>query len=262
MEMSETNFLKKVHKSITDFEFYPLFLKESLGRAFLYLFMISLVFGIIGLSKVAYELNEGINFAVNYVKNDMPYFRFQNGKLNVEGDMPIIIEDGPEGIVVIDTTGKTNESILDKYERGIFINKHKLINKNNPVEKREIEFKQLHGVSFTKNSVIRLLPKLKLVNLIVIIGGIIFIFIGKIFSTLFVSLLGLIINSITKANLEYKDIYKLGIYSITLPTIIKVVANLLNYNIPFFFIIYYGIVIFYLWKSMSIIRYESDLIEY
>lgn len=260
MESQKINFFTKIYRSVTDFSFYRLVLKEPSGKAFLYLLLLSLLFGAIALIEPIVATNKGINIANEFVRNEVPYFVLADGELEVDGDMPIIYEDGSEGII-IDTTGKTDESILDEYERGVYISKYKLINKQDRIQKRVIEFSQMKDLNITKDDVMSLLPHARWIIAVILVFGIIGMFLGKLISTLLISIIGLIINAMTKAKLEYGNIYKLGIYSITLPTIIKTVINLADITIPYFFMIYYGIVVFYLWKTMIIIEPEENEFE-
>ena len=254
MEEHKINFFQRIFKSITDFKFYMHIIKESLGRAFLYLVFLALLLGVVGLIRPIIEINIGINLAIQYFQADVPEFTFANGELDVQGEMPII--QGEEGgpVFIIDTSGQLDETILDGYESGVFISRYELINKENGYEKRRINFTQLGELRFTKSDVERWLPHLRWIHLVVIIFGLAGAILIKFISTFFISILGLIVNAIKKAGLSYKDIYKLGIYGITLPAIIQMVISLIPIDIPFFSVIYYGIVVFYLWKAMDEIK--------
>ncbi|MFZ5966907.1 MAG: DUF1189 domain-containing protein [Bacillota bacterium] len=258
MEGQKIKFTEKLIKSISSFGFYQRILKESLGKAFIYLVLISLLFGFAGSIKAVYDINFGVNAMIDGFRDEIPDFTFQNGELEVYAEMPMILEEGEGAIVVIDTTGQTDESILDDYDSGVFLSKHKLVSKENSIQTKEFDFSQIKEFDFNKQDVERWIPFLKWMSVIAVIFILLGTIIGKLISTLFISLLGLIVNGIAKARLEYGNIYKIGIYAITLPTIIKTVMGLVSIQIPFFFVIYYGIVVFYLWKVMKLIREEKE----
>ena len=257
MEDQKMSFFQRIFKSITNFEFYTYILKESLGRAFLYLVLLSLLLGAIGLIQPIIGVNEGINLAIQYFQADVPEFTFANGELDVQGEMPIIMGE-EESVFIIDTSGQLDATVLDDYESGVFISRYEMISKENGFETRRINFSQLRELSFTKSDVERWLPHLRWIHLIVMIFGLAGAILAKLISTLFISLLGLIVNAVKKAGLSYKDIYKLGIYAITLPAIIKLIIGQMPFEIPFFSVIYYGVVVFYLWKAMDEIKVQKE----
>ncbi|MCT4607565.1 MAG: DUF1189 domain-containing protein [Marinisporobacter sp.] len=256
-------FFSRVVKSISDFKFYRLVQKESLGKAFLYLLILSLLIGFIGTLPPILDLNKISNQVVDYIKTnpDIPDFTFENGILEVAGDEPYIVElpeENYNNIVVIDTKEQTDRSILDDYNAGVYITRDRIIMKKSEIETKERSLSTFSFLTLTKENIQKLTS-----YIVLIAAGFLIIFsligdvMGKLVSTLLISILGLIVNAVTKANIGYKDIYKLGIYAITLPAIIQLLLNMLSLNIPFFNLIYYGIVMGYLWKIMRNIKEEN-----
>lgn len=253
MENIKVNFFKRIYKSTYDFSFYQLVEKESFGKAFVYLILFSLLISLVSMIGPISNFNNGINYIVEKLESDIPYFELSNGELYFEGEMPIISVDDEDNIFIIDTTNKTDPSILDDYKKGFYIDKNKLIYKENLIKKEVFEFNDIKEIQITKYDIQKFLPYLKFISIFIMIFIIIGVIIGKLFSSLFVSLIGLIVNSAVKSGLSYKDIYKLGIYSLTLPSIIKLMYK--NITFPYsgyiFFFVYYGIVTFYLTKAMT-----------
>lgn len=257
MNQEKLKFFSRLKNSITNISYYNIFIKESLGRAFLYLFLLSLLVSFISTIIISYNTNEGLKYLKEYSKS-IPYFEFNNGELNVSGDMPLTYTDPDDNSpIIIDTSGKTDESILNQYDEAVLILKNKLIIKKDSIEKREINFSEIKELNFDKNTLEQFIPNMKLIiNIVVIIAVIIFmpiwLFITCSFTALILSLLGLIIKSITKKEISFNDIYIISIYSLTLPLIIKHVLVLnLPFVIPFFWLIYYGIAVFYIYKAIS-----------
>lgn len=90
---------------------------------------------------------------------------------------------------------------------------------------------------------------------IIFILSFLFSFLGKLTSSyLIIRLIGLIINSILKKKLKYAQCVKLAMYSLTVPYLIKTILGILNVNIRYFFIIYYGIGLLYLFLGMKYIE--------
>lgn len=56
----------------------------------------------------------------------------------------------------------------------------------------------------------------------------------------------------------FRNLFKLSIYALTLPILIKFVLTLGNITIPYFWVLYYGIALVYLWKALHLMRTKSD----
>ena len=69
---------------------------------------------------------------------------------------------------------------------------------------------------------------------------------------------GLIINSILNKNLKYSECAKLGMYSLTVPFLIKIIFSILSIDISLFWVLYYGIALLYLFLGMKAIDDTND----
>ena len=250
-------FAAKVANSITKPDAYGCFLKETVGKAIIYLVLLTLIFESINLVRPVIEYNNGINQIIRTFNMNAPNFTIKNGQISVDGDMPIISKDNGY-IFIVDTTGKTDETALDNYYSGILVLKDRIIQKESSFQKRVYSLKDLGSLVITKSDVQGYIPLLKIVNIFIVLFGYIGFFAGKLISALVLAVLALIVNAILKTNREFKDLYKLSIYALTLPVIIKVFLSVVNYNIPYFFVIYYGIALFYIWKALSITKNNEN----
>ena len=264
MENKKLNFFTRVTQSISNYDFYRLIVKESVGKAFGFLILFSLMIGALNCIKPIYDTHKTMGLIINYFESDIPYFELNNGELYVEGDMPIVFENASY-IMIIDTRDNPDESILDDYQQGLLITKTKMISKEG-IEKMEYTFKDFGAIDFNKEAVQKFLPGLQIFLIpIITIGIILGTIIGMLFSSLFVSLIGVVINSMIHGNLKYNDVYKIGIYSLVFPSMIKWIIKLLPYKIPFlssmFFFVYYGLVILYIIKAIHSIKTENQLFQ-
>lgn len=254
------NLFAQFYNSITNLESYKYFLKQSFGKAFLYLFLTSIILAGIGGFKTIYDFNAGINDTVKYFKTDFPPFELKNGELEVTAEMPYVLAKNEKEIVIIDTSGKVDETILNDYNNGIFVSKYGIDYKKNTFETRKIDFSSLNGVTFTKETLLKWLPYLKWFSLIIIFFGFFFYLVGKLISALFVSIGGIIIAKILKHEIRFGDLYKLSIYSLTSSILVYTIKNLSGLTIPFFSLIYYGIALIYLWNVLKILKdHKTDI---
>lgn len=253
------NFLTRFQKSITDFEFYRKLREESVGKAFLYLAKIVIIFGVISLINPVLNFDRGVDEVRDYFRENIPYFVFEDGALNMKENQPFFWEDQEAKIVIVmDTSGQVGPEILNNYHEGFYINKNNAVFKRNGIEKREFNFSQLAGVKFTKDDVSQWIPYLKWFNGFVVIFGLIGFLISKLWSALLITLFGLLICS---GKNRFPELFKISIYALTLPIAIKVVKEVLVMKLPWFGLIYYGIAGFYMWKVIDLIRKDRAITE-
>ena len=253
MEEEKMGFFSKLKNSIFDPTAYNTFLKESTGRAVVYLLLLCLIFGGLNAIRNVYDFNRGIIVALSDFKEKVPNFTLENGELNVEGQMPIIINEGQASVVIIDTSGKSEGNVLDKYSSGVFISKTKFIQKKNAIQKTETDFANLRTLTITKPQVESWIGLAKYANIFIVVFGPIFFFAFKFISAFIVTLLGLIINAFFKAKVNFAELYKLSIYALTFSIMLKVFFAVISIEVPHFWMLYYGIPLIYLGVGLNYI---------
>lgn len=71
-------------------------LKETTGKAVLYLLLISLFLGAIGSIRGSIEVNNGISEFIKIYNDNCPNFELINGELSVEGVMPMVLSENED----------------------------------------------------------------------------------------------------------------------------------------------------------------------
>jgi hypothetical protein len=244
--------------SMTRIKAYLTFFQEPVVNAIVYLLLVSLLFAGINTIIIAVGLSKGIDEVVEVLAHEVPYFELRNGELVVDGEMPIISEDGPDNVFIVDTSGVLDVSFLDAYENGIFISKYGYAQKADGLIVHSFDFSQMGAFTITKQSIQGWMPLLKWLSVLIVVFGIAFYFAGKLMSAVIVSLLGLIIELAVNHQVGFGSLFKLSIYALTLPMLIKFVLTLGNITIPYFWVFYYGIALVYLWKALQLLQTKSD----
>lgn len=233
-------------QSLVDMNFGKEIRQQSFRYALKYFFFIFLIFSLISMFKIATVLHNESKDLLISVRKDFPDFELKNGRFICHEQMPYIRKDG-ESIFVIDTENKTDESILADYENGVYITETKLYQKKNSFETRTYELSSLRMFHLTKASILSFLTTLSLPFIILMsLIGIVFLYIGKMFGVLFLTLIALIINGILNTTITYKDLFKICLFAIMIPTLLNEILFLFEIHIPYFFLIYYVLAIFYL----------------
>ncbi|WP_160676687.1 DUF1189 domain-containing protein [Clostridium sp. C8-1-8] len=256
-------FFKKFIKSIVDVKYYVNFNKETLGRAFMYLFLMSLLLGTLNSIKPMYSGITGVGKAVKELDKNSVDFKLENGVLNVSNS-PFTYEDG-DTYIIVDTTKNASEfdksSIKSNEKSTMYIFKDKIIIEQDFKDTQEIKYSDLGNVTFTKADLIHLMGWVKIFVAIIIPLWIIGMFIGHMFSALIVAVIGLLINIFIKAKVDFENLYKLAIYSLTLPTIVDILRGAFGLNVPHFYKIYILITLIYLGLALKAIKDDNNRME-
>ena len=91
--MEKIPFFKKIIMSIKDLDKYNILINEKLRRSILYLLELMLIFTIIVTIAMTNKMDELINQATKYTKDNMPEFKINEEGLSIEGDNPVIAEN-------------------------------------------------------------------------------------------------------------------------------------------------------------------------
>lgn len=255
MENRKIRFHEKFIKSITDFSFYEIMSNQSTGKAIKYLLMLTITVGVLWLVKPVYLFNTGITKMVYSFNDAVPNFLFQDGQLSVEGKMPMVIGND-QNTIIIDTSGKSDASLLDRYHDGVFIGKDKIVQKKNGFETRNFDFSQLKQFTLTKADVANLIPLLRGINVFIFIFGLPWFFVSKLFSALILASIGMILAGIKKTSVKYGTMFRISIYSLTVPILIKVLLQILGVGIPHFWILYFVVGSVYVWNAIPVKKPE------
>ncbi len=249
-------FFPKIYHSVAGFDKYRHFLRQRPGKAVVYLLLLSLILGVAGLIPFVLDINKMLNEFIAGFDKLVPDFTFENGKLSVEGKMPIKLGEG-SSTIIIDTTGGTDESVLDDYDSAVLITSDRMIQKTY-ANKQVTNFDLMQGMRIDRESVKRILPVLKSVPVIVLIFGAFFFILAKFISALIVSLIGLIINAARGTGLPFGDIFKISVYSLTLPLLLGTLINLAGVAVPFLSLIFYLIAVVYVWGALNAIKRDME----
>lgn len=251
------DFFQQVKFSITNVKMYDQLSKLPFIKTFLYLFFFSSLIWILSYAGVYLTMNKGIEGMKEKVIEEIPDFKFFNGRLEVSGAMPVILYKDLASIVIVDTSGNTKEDVLNSYRSGIYISADKLDIKGEDGRVEHISFANFSGISFTKDHVISWLPYLDWIYFIV--GAIYYIYtiLSYLVNALWMSLLGLILGLILKVKTSFSSLYKIGVYALTLPMILNMVLSYMTislYSLLFYLIaaVYVGLALFEMSKTEEV----------
>lgn len=256
------NIFKEMAFSIYNYGSYKEFLKNKKSKVFgfgmllmLFYFLITMI---IPVAKT--QIIEG-SFAYQFSEN-IPEFELSDGELWVDG---VFEYEGGGSYIYIDTDPQyflygadRMKEYLYGYTQAVLMDSEKIIVKSEG-QVQELYFSDL-DFTFSKDDLMKLVPFMYLLLVALMIIAFVWMSALFFFGVLFVALLGMIVASCMKYQLTFGQLYLLGIYSRTLPLIIKALLSLFNINIPFFFIINFGISVLIIGLAINKMK-ENQIID-
>ena len=257
---------------------------QPFGRSTEYLTLFVIFLSIVLSLKYVFNTKEWIQDAGRWIKTDfaqgladtMPEINIIDGEVSSPVEQPYIYELG-ESAFVLDTTGVMDS--LDQFTNCILITENKFIIKKTEGENVEIEEYNVPIRSLSMSAGqrrgeilrlnieghdIRLTDKLvgicvnmsgiyiKYIILIIPIFFFLYFITAKFIHLLLFSLISLIINKITGAELRYRNLLNAGAYVIATSTILAELIRLCGINPPLLWIAYIGIYVIFI--TMAILQ--------
>lgn len=224
------NIFKEMALSVYSYKSYQEFLKNRKSKVFAFGVVLMLIYFIIT-TVAPFMKFEMIDGGIGGVMEEyIPDFELQDGYLWVEevieleeDDVYIWIDTDPEYYFY---GAEEMTEYLYGYSSAILMDSEKVIVKDDGVV-QELYFADL-DMDFSKADLLGFVPYINIIIVIVMIIMYLFKTAFFFFGVLFVALLGMIAASCMKCELTFGQLYMMGIYSRTLPLIIKAVLTLVD----------------------------------
>ena len=250
--------------------------KNNTKHALLYFSLFVFIVSVITMLPATWQLPKFVKeFKSAYAEYVSDFeAEFKDGELIVSGlDQPHTIQpDEDNFLVVVDTVSELAPS-LDDYKDTevdvvVLVTKNKASFYDAKAGKIEAqEFRDIPDGEFSKSQIDGWLdkvtaPLIALAIVVLILFVAIFMWIGKIFYVAIISLLLLITVGIAKKGWSYGQIFTVGLFSVTAPTLAVELLRVLGLQIP---IVYTGILLAYLIAAIFYISksnvHEGKIVE-
>lgn len=288
-KVKNKSFFKKVWYSITKFEQYPNMAMEGLKKAVKYLIMLTALVSVFSMVATLIQLKGMVGEFAQYVQNNIPEFSYANGKLSMNIQETLIIEDmGDTGIdrFVINTLTETDEQ-KEQVEKEntingttIFLYNDEVILKTKTDENQEAKQQYTYSEfianytgkdidKFNKTEFIQYLTKGDMTSFYFQYAVSMFVYLLivnvllALLDALEIAILGLITTTIARIKMRFGAIYTMAIYSLTLPMILNVLYIIINlftdFTITYFQVAY--VTIAYIYLAAAIFILKDDVIK-
>lgn len=243
------NFFQTIKNSIYSPEFYSQIPQKSFKNAFSYFFLLILSLTLIRtiflidplVNKAPQQFKNGIEQLINCYPNDLEIEVSQGGQASSSAKQPYFVscegtkQASESAILVVDTKTPYSKDQFDKYKAVAWLNKDSLIIKSTDVEIKTYDLSKVKNFKLNKTVIdstyssaskyfVYIGPVLVLLSFLLIYSG----YVLNLVYLLLLSLILLLLSSILKRDFSYPQIYKIGIYAITLPFIVEFVVALLK----------------------------------
>lgn len=279
----EISFFKKLVISIKDFEKYPELASKRWSIVLSYLLKLLAIFAIIISFAFTYQTAQEIQSGLQYLKEEIPEFTYENKQLRMESETPIIVENVDNlfvDMLIIDTQEIEEETIeaykqkLQKAGNGILLIKEKAFIKTQVAE-GTIEYSydtlaEAYGIhDFNKQQVLEYFSgnNIRFIYLGIFMMLFIYMFLMYAISIwmdiILLGVFGFVTALLMRLHLRFSAMCKIAIHSLTLPILLNAVAILLetfiNFKIQYIEVMYMGIA--YIYIVAAILMLKSDILK-
>lgn len=236
------NIFKEMGLSIYSYKSYMEFLKNKKGKVFGFGVILMVIYFLItmGIPVIRFFGGESIS---TKIEKTVPDFELSDGELWVDD---VFVYDYRGTYIEIDTDSRSvlrnaddMRDFLDNYTQVIMMDSEKVIVKDNG-QIQQFYFSDL-DFEFSRNDLLLFVPYAYLFLVVFLIAAFFWMTAWFFVGVLIVALISMIVASCMNIKISFGKLYILGVYSRTLPLIIKAAVSFLPFGIPFFYIINFGL---------------------
>lgn len=231
------NMIKRLKQGINDPLFYKTFLKESLWKAFLLLFLLNLVLSVPKSMVTGYQSSQIIKELETTFQNNFSGIVFNDYQLStVDGDTLFydFSINGVDIAIVFDTVDVYSIADLTTYDMGYIFDSEYIVRYTpglTPVKTYYTQFKPFIGdISLSGSQLAQVMKEMQITSAIsLVLVGFFSAIIFVIFTALLISIAASMNSSMMKLKLSYSNNLKIALYSMIIPIIGYQLLTLIPY---------------------------------
>ena len=236
-----SQFIKSFHspKDVATFRF------QGIGKTILYVFFLMFIVSIPIAAKTSLFITNSSTQFSETLANQVPDFEFKNGTLYSDQSIPYIDQQN-DFVFIMDSTGEITPRDLTDYKVGFALLQREAVFVDNQIMDT-YSYRDFGNINLTKeqisdmiNNIDDLLPVL--IPIFLFLMYLLFLAMKFIGITV-LSVFGTILRNRAGVKLNYKQLWTLSVYAVTLPTVLFALLDSLNIIIPFSFGLYWIIAI-------------------
>ncbi len=249
-------FAEMIH-AVYDFRSYKGFAKNSWPKVFLYGLMLTVLSLLLTFVLPVTAVLAPLGGLDHIMEEELPDFAFRDGELRVEKPVEYKQYDRLQGGIYlnIDTNRPLTEEISDvdllAYDRVLILDAHNALIKNGKDVIR-LSYKDIKLGDLDKETAVKeILPyvQIGMWAALILVGW--FSLLGFFLGALFMAAVGSLMASMLRTRMPFGILFKLSVYSRTVPILLNILYTWIPVTIPFFSVINFGLSVFYLWKGIQ-----------
>jgi len=253
-------FFINLWRSVTSFRFYKEIASQKVSKSIGYFIFFILLITLLLSMKLSTVLIQGVGAMIEEFGDRLPEIRIENGVVSTDAQEPFTIEE-KDFIFIIDTTGKKT-TIDPSYKQGILLTKNKLIHKQSEIETRAYDLSKIKSFTVNKAAMERWRKTFsRFAFPLLLVCLFLYFVVVKLIQILFFSLIALIANTVTKANLKYENLFNISLFALTPPVLLATIFNLAGLRIPFFLSLFLYTVIYIVFLIGGVGSCKGQVIE-
>lgn len=223
---------------------------QKIGKTILYIFFLMLLASIPASIALSQSLSQVSAELDTILQEDVPEFSIENGQLISEAEGPQYIGEGDDEMV-FDPSGEITAAEMAEANQSALLQEEVVIGSGGGSQ--VYSYSQAGNISFTKQELSNLASSLQDVLYILIPVAVIGLYLLnttlKFVGIFALSVFGLMIRKASPIPLPYRFIWIMSAFAVTLPTIATTLLDLLPFQIPVGFTIYWLLAFFMLYKA-------------
>jgi len=246
--------------AVTNLEFYKAAAKQSLGRSFLYLAYVGLIFSLLATFALKLKIGAAVDGTFAWLETAVPPMTYANGKLTSTAPMPMRLQSPnvPDVAVMLDTnrTDAVSPQQLDEQKVTAYVTATAIYLKESngqlrvwPLTGQTAQQQPVKiDADFFKSAAVVLDRVMYPVAFVIIF---VLFLIWKAAASLLFSVIGLLVNSLARGGLEYNGLLNIAVYAQTLVIGLQIVALFLPFALPGGTLISLAVTTLYLWLAVK-----------
>lgn len=262
MTEEKKNVFQELARSVWDFKSYGQFVSNTGGKVFGFSALLLAVYLLVTSITSAFSMLGGVPDIWNEMLSEVPDFVLEDGELTVDGVYEL--DTGNSYVYVNTDEVVSDEEIKELFRRKkavIVLDAERVAVQSSDGERQIVYYDELcqmlGGGRYTKDSLQQFLPYLRSIMAILFL----FLFIGRIAAfylrIVVVSLPVIVIAYLMKMNYAYGSVFKLSVYTRTVPVLLRMLLVVTGLSIPFFWLIDILISAFYAYMALDAIKRET-----
>ncbi|MDP4085212.1 MAG: DUF1189 domain-containing protein [Bacillota bacterium] len=228
------NIFQQFYKSFYSPKTIALFRFQGIGKTILYVFLLSLFSILPSVYFLSTAISTGIDTVRSIMKDELTPFSIHNGQLFTKTSVPITI-DKENFTIFLDPTGTLTEEKIAGTDNGLALLKNKFVLIAG--EKSETYPYSMFGDKKVSNQdLIQLLNTLNGLKVIIIPVLSIFIYLFTSASNFvqisILALFGLGLKNLSGRKINYRQLWRMAAYSLTLPTVFFTIMASIKTTVP------------------------------